>query len=106
MVLLRSDGDQLTLILEMLVLHAAGLLAAAPASTRVGFRLGEPGPGELGVRDGMLVDITSRAAPRASPRFIRTTAPMPSGFPAGPTRRTRTPGCPSLFRNRQVCAAF
>ena len=35
---------------------AAGLLAAAPASTRVGFRLGEPGPGELGVRDGMLVD--------------------------------------------------
>lgn len=35
---------------------AAGLLAAAPAETRVGFRLGEPGPGELGVRDGLLVD--------------------------------------------------
>ena len=35
---------------------AAGLLADAPAATRVGFRLGEPGPGELGVRDGWLVD--------------------------------------------------
>ena len=35
---------------------AAGLLARAPASQRVGFRLGEPAPGELGVRDGMLVD--------------------------------------------------
>ncbi|BBZ76453.1 UDP-N-acetylmuramoylalanine--D-glutamate ligase [Mycolicibacterium anyangense] len=35
---------------------AAALLPAAPAPVKVGFRLGEPGPGELGVRDGMLVD--------------------------------------------------
>ncbi|MGE0214354.1 UDP-N-acetylmuramoyl-L-alanine--D-glutamate ligase [Mycolicibacterium sp.] len=35
---------------------AAQLLAAAPAPVRVGFRLGEPARGELGVRDGMLVD--------------------------------------------------
>jgi len=35
---------------------AAGLLAAAAAPVRVGFRLGEPAPGELGVRDGVLVD--------------------------------------------------
>jgi UDP-N-acetylmuramoylalanine--D-glutamate ligase len=35
---------------------AAQLLAAAPAPVRVGFRLGEPSAGELGVRDGMLVD--------------------------------------------------
>jgi UDP-N-acetylmuramoylalanine--D-glutamate ligase len=35
---------------------AAGLLSTAGAAVRVGFRLGEPGPGELGVRDGMLVD--------------------------------------------------
>lgn len=35
---------------------AAGLLGTAAATTRVGFRLGEPGPGELGVADGMLVD--------------------------------------------------
>ncbi|MHC9296903.1 UDP-N-acetylmuramoyl-L-alanine--D-glutamate ligase [Mycobacterium sp. LTG2003] len=35
---------------------AAGLLPAATASTRVGFRLGEPAAGELGVRAGKLVD--------------------------------------------------
>ncbi len=36
--------------------RAAGLLKAAPAPMRVGFRLGEPGPGEVGVRDGAIVD--------------------------------------------------
>ena len=35
---------------------AAGLLSSAAADVRIGFRLGEPGPGELGVRDGVLVD--------------------------------------------------
>ncbi len=35
---------------------AAGLLSTAGAAVRVGFRLGEPAPGELGVRDGVLVD--------------------------------------------------
>jgi UDP-N-acetylmuramoylalanine--D-glutamate ligase len=35
---------------------AAGLLAGAAAPVRVGFRLGEPAHGELGVRDGVLVD--------------------------------------------------
>jgi UDP-N-acetylmuramoylalanine--D-glutamate ligase len=35
---------------------AAGLLSTADAAVRVGFRLGEPAPGELGVRDGVLVD--------------------------------------------------
>jgi UDP-N-acetylmuramoylalanine--D-glutamate ligase len=35
---------------------AAGLLSGAAAGVRVGFRLGEPGPDELGVRDGVLVD--------------------------------------------------
>jgi UDP-N-acetylmuramoylalanine--D-glutamate ligase len=35
---------------------AAGLLSSAAAAVRVGFRLGEPAPGELGVRDGVLVD--------------------------------------------------
>ena len=33
---------------------AARLLSAAPAATRIGVRLGEPGPGELGVTDGVL----------------------------------------------------
>jgi UDP-N-acetylmuramoylalanine--D-glutamate ligase len=36
--------------------RAAALLAAAQAPVRVGFRLGEPAAGELGVRDGLLVD--------------------------------------------------
>ncbi|ORB01405.1 UDP-N-acetylmuramoyl-L-alanine--D-glutamate ligase [Mycolicibacter minnesotensis] len=36
--------------------HAAALRDAAPAPTKVGFRLGHPAPGELGVIDGMLVD--------------------------------------------------
>jgi UDP-N-acetylmuramoylalanine--D-glutamate ligase len=35
---------------------AAGLLDTAAAPVRVGFRLGEPAAGELGVRDGVLVD--------------------------------------------------
>ncbi len=36
--------------------RGAELLAAAPAPVRVGFRLGEPAAGELGVRDGVLID--------------------------------------------------
>ena len=36
--------------------RAAGLLAAAPAAMKAGFRLGEPAPGELGIVEGMLVD--------------------------------------------------
>jgi UDP-N-acetylmuramoylalanine--D-glutamate ligase len=36
--------------------RAAALLDAAAAPVRVGFRLGEPAAGELGVRDGQLVD--------------------------------------------------
>ncbi len=36
--------------------RAATLLDTAAAPVRVGFRLGEPGAGELGVRDGQLVD--------------------------------------------------
>ncbi|CAN5878581.1 UDP-N-acetylmuramoyl-L-alanine--D-glutamate ligase [soil metagenome] len=35
---------------------AAGLLDAAGAPVQAAFRLGEPAPGELGVRDGMLID--------------------------------------------------
>ncbi len=36
--------------------RAAALLDTAAAPVRVGFRLGEPVPGELGVRDGLLID--------------------------------------------------
>ncbi|QLL05515.1 UDP-N-acetylmuramoyl-L-alanine--D-glutamate ligase [Mycobacterium vicinigordonae] len=36
--------------------RAAALRNSVPAPVRVGFRLGEPAAGELGVRDGLLVD--------------------------------------------------
>jgi len=36
--------------------RAAALLEASTAPVRVGFRLGEPAAGELGVRDGQLID--------------------------------------------------
>jgi UDP-N-acetylmuramoylalanine--D-glutamate ligase len=36
--------------------RAAALLSATQAAVRIGFRLGEPAAGELGVRDGFLVD--------------------------------------------------
>ncbi|MDI9896816.1 UDP-N-acetylmuramoyl-L-alanine--D-glutamate ligase [Rhodococcus sp. IEGM 1381] len=36
--------------------RAASLAAGSPAAEVVGFRLGEPAPGELGVRSGVLVD--------------------------------------------------
>jgi UDP-N-acetylmuramoylalanine--D-glutamate ligase len=36
--------------------RAAGLLRSAAAPIRIGFRLGEPAAGELGVADGLLVD--------------------------------------------------
>ncbi|WP_369808503.1 MULTISPECIES: UDP-N-acetylmuramoyl-L-alanine--D-glutamate ligase [unclassified Mycobacterium] len=36
--------------------RAAALLGTAAAPVRVGFRLGEPAAGELGVRDGQLID--------------------------------------------------
>ena len=46
---------------------AAGLLDHAGASVRVGFRLGDPAAGELGVRDGALIDklLGVRRRPRA-----------------------------------------
>lgn len=46
---------------------AAALLAAAPAATRVGFRLGAPEAGELGVQDGWLVDRAFAGAADLAP---------------------------------------
>jgi UDP-N-acetylmuramoylalanine--D-glutamate ligase len=43
--------------------RAAALLATAPAPVRAGFRLGIPEPGELGVRDGQLIDRAFVANP-------------------------------------------
>jgi UDP-N-acetylmuramoylalanine--D-glutamate ligase len=49
---------------------AAALLAASPAARRVGVTLGEPGPGQLGIVDGMLVDRAFPASPDGTDRGI------------------------------------
>jgi UDP-N-acetylmuramoylalanine--D-glutamate ligase len=58
--------------------RAAALLDVAPAPVRVGFRLGEPAAGELGVRDGQLVD---RAF--ADDLALATVASIPVPGPVG-----------------------
>ena len=82
--------------------RAAELLAVAPAPVRVGFRLGEPAAGELGVRDGVLVDcaFTPPGIRRRRCRWPRSRRyPVPG--PGGGARRARRPprlpaasGCP------------
>lgn len=54
--------------------RAAALLDSAPAQVRAGFRLGEPGAGELGVRDGILVD---RAFANDLPLLPAASIPVP-----------------------------
>jgi UDP-N-acetylmuramoylalanine--D-glutamate ligase len=54
----------------------AGLLAAAPAEVKVGVTLGEPAPGQLGVRDGHLVD---RAFGLAEERLAAVSEVRPPG---------------------------
>ena len=61
---------------------AAGLLEHAAASVRVGFRLGEPAAGELGVRDGMLVDRAFGGAV-ADGLVLADTASIPVPGPVG-----------------------
>jgi UDP-N-acetylmuramoylalanine--D-glutamate ligase len=54
----------------------AAMLAAAPASRKIGVRLGEPGPGEFGVLDGQLVDRAfADGEPLAEVADIRPTGP-------------------------------
>ncbi|MBS1693643.1 MAG: UDP-N-acetylmuramoyl-L-alanine--D-glutamate ligase [Actinobacteria bacterium] len=61
---------------------AAGLMAGAAAPLRVGFRLGEPGAGELGVRDGMLVDRAFGAVP-GDGLTLAAAADIPVAGPVG-----------------------
>ncbi len=56
---------------------AARLLADALAPVRVGFRLGEPAAGELGVRDGMLLDCAFAAAGKALSLASASSIPVP-----------------------------
>jgi len=56
---------------------AAGLLATAAAPVRVGFRLGEPAAGELGVHNGVLVDNAfGNAVPLAEAASIPVAGPV------------------------------
>lgn len=56
---------------------AAALLRDAHAPVKVGFRLGEPGPDELGVRDGMLIDRAfGDAVPLAAADSIPVAGPV------------------------------
>ena len=57
---------------------AAGLLNQAAASVRVGFRLGDPAAGELGVRDGALFDRAFAAG-----LVLADTASIPVPGPVG-----------------------
>jgi UDP-N-acetylmuramoylalanine--D-glutamate ligase len=61
---------------------AAGLLNQAAASVRVGFRLGDPAAGELGVRDGALID-RAFSGPVADGLVLADTASIPVPGPVG-----------------------
>jgi UDP-N-acetylmuramoylalanine--D-glutamate ligase len=52
--------------------------AARGAARRVAFRLGPPGPGELGVADGWLTDRAFAGTPEAEVRLARTSAVQPA----------------------------
>jgi UDP-N-acetylmuramoylalanine--D-glutamate ligase len=77
--------------------RAAALLDAAAAPVRVGFRLGEPAAGELGVRDGQLVD---RAFADDLPLLPVESIPVP-----GPVGVLDTLAAASLARSVGVPAA-
>ncbi|TWF82508.1 UDP-N-acetylmuramoylalanine--D-glutamate ligase [Pseudonocardia hierapolitana] len=59
---------------------AAALLAVAPAPRRVGVTLGEPGPGQLGLVDGMLVDRAFCDDPAGGP-LVEAASVHPAGAP-------------------------
>lgn len=59
---------------------AAGLLAGSTAAVKTGFRLGEPGPDELGVRDGVLID---RAFAAGAGVELADAASIPVAGPVG-----------------------
>lgn len=76
---------------------AAGLIDGAAAAVKTGFRLGEPAAGELGVRDGMLVD-------RAFAPDLEL-APVASIAVAGPVGVLDALGAAALARSVGVEAA-
>ena len=80
---------------------AAALLAASPAARRIGVTLGEPGPGQLGVVDGVLVD---RAFPAARRGGSCADAARRRARAASAARRHRRPGRRRAGPGRRACA--
>lgn len=78
---------------------AAALLTASTAPVKAGFRLGDPAAGELGVRDGMLVDRAFGPAPGVQ------LAPVDSIPVAGPVGVLDALAAAALARSVQVPAA-
>ena len=75
---------------------ATALLPAAAAAVKVGFRLGEPGAGELGVRDGMLVDRAfADDLPLAAVSTIPVTGPVGVLDALGAAALARAVGVPA-----------
>ncbi|GJF11507.1 UDP-N-acetylmuramoylalanine--D-glutamate ligase [Mycolicibacterium cyprinidarum] len=62
---------------------ASRLLEAAPAPMQVGFRLGEPEPGEVGVRDGAIVDRAFGDAAVGDGLVLAETDSIPVAGPVG-----------------------
>jgi len=81
---------------------AAALLAAAPAPRRVGVTLAPPGPGQLGVRDGVLVD---RAFGDGGTGTGVTLADAADVHPAGPPGITDALAAAALARAHGVVPA-
>ncbi|MEO6793820.1 MAG: UDP-N-acetylmuramoyl-L-alanine--D-glutamate ligase [Mycobacterium sp.] len=80
---------------------AAALLGAAPAQVKVGFRLGEPAAGELGVVDGMLVDRAFLSA-GSDPLVL---APVSSISVPGPVGTLDALAAAALARSVEVSPA-
>jgi UDP-N-acetylmuramoylalanine--D-glutamate ligase len=78
---------------------AAALLAASPAPHRVGVTLAEPGPGQLGIVGGVLVDRAFPAAPGVA------LAEVAAVHPGGPPGLTDALAAAALARAAGVGAA-
>ena len=81
---------------------AAALLAGAPAPVKAGFRLGEPARGELGVRDGHLIDRAFGDDPAADGLVLAPVSTIPV---AGPVGVLDALGAAALARSIGVSAA-
>ncbi|GAA4745419.1 UDP-N-acetylmuramoyl-L-alanine--D-glutamate ligase [Actinomycetospora chibensis] len=82
--------------------EAAALLIAAPAPRHVGFTRGEPGPGELGIVDGHLVD-RAFGAPEADPDADAVPlAPVGDVAPPGPPGELNALAAAALARAHGV----